>query len=113
MLPMGTIMACCMFLGFFMGLPVSSIRNTPAFIRKPIGYLVFTAGLWNVFWYAVQHLTEFWGQAALVSGILMIVTAFYIINETRVPPFLQKIRPLVLVLLLACGLLYGITIYRL
>ena len=113
MLPMGTIMALCMLLGFILALPLTSVRNTPAFIRKPVGYLVMIAGLWNVFWYAVQHLTQFWGQAALVSGVLMIVTAFYIINETRVPPFLQKIRPLVLILLLACGLLYAITIYRL
>lgn len=113
MLPMGTIMAFCMLVGFIMGLPFTSIRSSPAFIRKPIGYIVLAAGLWNVFWYAIQHLNQFWGQAALVSGVLMIVTAFYIINESRVPQFLLKIRPVVLLLLLACGLLYAITIYRL
>ena len=113
MLPMGSIMALCMLVGFIMGLPLASIRNLPTFLRKPIGYIVLAAGLWNVFWYAAQHLTQFWGQAALVSGVLMIATAFYIINESRVPTFLQKIRPLVLLLLLACGLLYAITIYRL
>ncbi len=74
MLPMGTIMACCMFIGFFMSLPLASVRNLPAFVRQPIGYIFLAAGLWNVFWYAVQHMTEFWGQAALVSGILMIIT---------------------------------------
>jgi len=113
MLPMGTIMAVSMFIGFFMGLPLPSIKNLPIFVRKPLGYFVLAAGFWNVFWYAAQNLTHFWGQAALISGILMMITSFYIINETRLPTFLQKLRPLVLLLLLACALLYAITIARL
>ncbi len=109
MLPMGTIMACSMFLGLILAV----FENLPAPIRKPLGVVVLAAGLWNVCWYAVQHLTEFWGQAALISGVLMIITAFYIINPSRLPGVLLKLKPLVLLLLLGCGLLYGITIYRL
>ncbi|MGY8869216.1 MAG: hypothetical protein ACKVJE_02140 [Pseudomonadales bacterium] len=116
MLPMGTIMAGCMALGllFATRLPVlRTVQKLPAWFRKTMAFVVFAAGSWNVFWYAMRHFTEFWGTAALISGCLMLLTSAYIFNAKCLPRFLQKMRPGVLFLLLCCAVLYGVTIYRL
>ncbi|MFT5707332.1 MAG: hypothetical protein ACI9ES_001623 [Oceanospirillaceae bacterium] len=116
MLPMGTIMAGCMVLGviFTSQLPVlKRLQALPSFILKAVASIVLFAGLWNVLWYASQHLGEFWGNAALVSGALMIVTASYTLLPSKLPAVLIKIRGLVLSALFACSFLYGFTIYNL
>lgn len=116
MLPMGTIMTGCMLTGvlFATRLPVlRPLQKLPAWFRKTIALVVFAAGSWNVFWYALRHITEFWGVAALISGCLLLLTSAYIFNASCLPRFLQKIRPGVLFLLLCCAVLYGVTIYRL
>ena len=116
MLPMGTIMTGCMLTGllFATRLPVLRILQTsPAWLRKIVAFVVFAAGSWNVFWYALRHISEFWGVAALVSGCLMLLTSAYILKAKWLPRFLQKMRPGVLFLLLCCAVLYGVTIYRL
>ncbi len=116
MLPMGTTMTSSMVIGllFSSRLPVlNSFNKLPVTVRKSARAIVFLAGCWNVFWYGVQHPTEFWGVAALVSGSLMLVTSFYIYGESRLPSVLRRLRPVVQVALLACVLLYGVTIYHL
>ncbi|SFF82454.1 hypothetical protein SAMN05216175_101239 [Neptunomonas qingdaonensis] len=116
MLPMGTIMAGSMLTGLLLAtrLPVlRRLQKLPAWFRNTLAFVVFAAGSWNVFWYALRHLDEFWGVAALVSGCLMLLTSAYIVNAKCLPRFLQKIRPGVLFLLLCCSVLYGVTIYRL
>ena len=115
-LPMGTIMVVCMLLAllFTTRLPVINVlQKSPALLRWPIAGVVLLAGLWNVFWYALRHLTEFWGIAALVSGLLMLIAAAYIAINSGLPAWLQKVRPVILLLLTACMLLYAITIFRL
>lgn len=113
MLPMGTIVAACMFAGVLVAARLPLLRRLPTFFNKLIGVLVLAAGLWNVFWYALRHLTEFWGFSALVSGLLLIITSLYILNFSALPKFLVRLRPVVLVLLFLYGLLYAITIARL
>jgi len=115
MLPMGTIMAASMLLGviFATRLPVLSlVQKLPQVIIKGVAVLVFSAGLWNVFWYASQHLGERWGNAALMSGLLMLITAAYISHSHKLPSMLLSVRPLVVLALFAFSLLYGVTIYR-
>jgi len=115
-LPMGTIMVVCMLIAllFSTRLPViNMLQKSPAFLRWPIAGLVLAGGLWNVLWYALRHLTEFWSIAALVSGLLMLVAAAYIAINSGLPEWLQKVRPVILLLLTACMLLYAITIFRL
>ena len=115
MLPMGTIMAGTMLLGviFASRLPlIRSVQKLPRLLIKGVAVLVFSAGLWNVLWYASQHLGERWGNAAGMSGLLMLLTAGYISNSGKLPALLLKIRPLVVLALFAFSLLYGITIYR-
>ena len=116
MLPMGTIMTVSMVIAvlFSSRLPLlSKLQNMPVMLRNFVSVLVLLAGCWNVFWYGLRHLTEFWGIAALVSGSLMLITSVYIYNAEKLPAFLQKARPLVLLLLAACACLYGVTIYNL
>lgn len=115
MLPMGTIMATSMVIAVFSAtrLPmIGLIQKLPETIKKLIAGYVFLAGSWNVLWYASQHITEFWGQAALVSGVLMWLSAGYIGWSDRLPNWLHTMRPLVLLSLTGCALLYGITIYQ-
>ncbi len=111
MLPMGTIVAVCMFIGVLAG--SGALKWLPQVVLKILGALVLAAGLWNTFWYGVQHLTAFWGQAALGSGILLIISGLYVLRPSMLPAFLIRLKPLVLILLLGCGLLYAITIARL
>ncbi len=113
MIPMGTVMTVCMILGVIMGSKPPAVSHFPHSLQRATGLVVLVAGVWNVFWYGLQHLTEFWGLAALISGILMMVTATYILDEKSVPQGLHKLRPWVLLSLLACALTYGITIARL
>ncbi|MEH6344829.1 MAG: hypothetical protein V7785_07085 [Bermanella sp.] len=113
MLPMGTIMTVSMLVAVLFAAYLPVLNRLAPMLRKLISAWVFLAGTWNVFWYGVQHLTEFWGIAALVSGALMLVTAAYIYNADILPVFVQKTRPLVLLLLVACACLYGVTIYNL
>ena len=113
---MGTIMTACMAIGllFATRLPVvRELQKLPVFLTKIVAVVVFLAGSWNIFWYALQHLNEFWGVAALVSGVLMLLTAAYIFNSKLLPRVLQQVRPVVLFLLLCCSVIYGVAIYQL
>jgi len=110
---MGTVITFCMFAGLIVAAPAPYVDRAPRAFRVSVGYVVLAAGLWNVLWYSVRHITEFWGMAALASGGLLILTAFFIIAPNRLPGILRKARPLVLLLLFGCALLYAITIARL
>tara|TARA_R110001583_G_scaffold28426_2_gene100880 strand:+ start:18222 stop:18572 length:351 start_codon:yes stop_codon:yes gene_type:complete len=116
MLPMGTIVTVCMLIAllFTTRLPIlKQIQNLPRALKRAVSLLVFVIGSWNVFWYALRNINEFWGQAALVSGLLMMITSFYVLDAHRLPSALNKLRPLVLLILLCFAILYAITIYQL
>ena len=110
---MGTIMAACMFVGLILSAPVGLIKKIPLMLRKMGASVVLAGGLWNLLWYGLQHVTEFWGLAALASGSLMIVTALYVIKPTALPKWLMLAKPVILSFLLVCAMLYAITIARL
>ena len=110
MLPMGTIVTCCMFAGLLFGANIPLMQNCPGWIRKTVAVIVMAAGLWNVLWYALQHPAEFWGLAALASGILMILTSLYILDWQRLPEGLRKFKPVALVILLGYALMYTVNI---
>jgi hypothetical protein len=113
MLPMGTIVTVCMLVGLIVAAPIALIKKLPLLLRKACACVVLAAGLWNVLWYGLQHLTEFWGIAALISGVLMITAAGYVLIPSRLPGWIQTLRPIILSLLLGCAMLYAITIARL
>jgi len=108
MIPMGTVMTVCMFGGLLMVLP--PLNKSPVLLRKLVAFILLAAGLWNLLWYASQHLTEFWGLAALVSGALMIITATYTIKPGLLPALMIHVKPLVLLLLAGCAFGYAIKI---
>jgi len=116
MLPMGTIVAICMLLGIIAAVVLPTISTTgklSGIAKSLIAGITLAAGCWNFFWYGLQHVTEFWGQMALLSGLLMIVTALYIAKPATLPAWLLSIKPLVLIALLLCMLKYAHTIYHL
>ena len=51
--------------------------------------LALLAGLWNAFWHGVRHLGEMWGNAAFMSGLLMIFTSLLLLKTW---PFAAKIN---------------------
>lgn len=115
MLPMGSIVTVCMFVGLvyaMLQMFVKPIRQLPGLLHTLVGGIVLLAGAWNVFWYAFRNITEFWGIAALVSGVALMLTGYCIIRVQTVPTNLKKLMPIILLILLGCMLLYGITIYR-
>ena len=113
MLPMGTIVTCCMFAGLLATTPSPISKHCPSYLLKCVAAIVLAAGLWNVLWYSTQHLFEFWGQMALISGIAMIITSLYVLIPSRTPALVRRIKPFVLLVLFACAMTYAITIARL
>jgi hypothetical protein len=113
MLPMGTIVTVCMLIGLVVAAPLALINKLPPLLRKACACVVLAAGLWNVLWYGLRHLFEFWGMAALLSGVLMITTAAYVLIPSRLPGWIRTLKPAILIMLSGCALLYAITIARL
>lgn len=115
-MPMGTIITLCMLIGILASLPgVLSGRWSvlPRWLAIPVGALVGVAGAWNTFWHGIRHPGEFWGQAALVSGCIMMLTALYLLRPENLPQWLKSVKPVVVLALVGCFLVYAITIYRL
>ncbi len=109
-LPMGTIMTVCMLIGLVFSAPyvlVPSLKPLPKALAITVGLIVMLAGIWNTFWHGLQNLENFWGQAAAVSGVFMMMTSLYIMR------YEFPVRLLVFLGLLACFLVYAITIHRL
>lgn len=115
-MPMGTIVTACMLLGLLAALPHTISRQLtayPTFIRWPVAILVGSAGAWNTFWHGLRNLDNFWGVMALLSGLLMMLVAFYLSNAKGLPRGLSVARPWVLLALFGFMLKYALTIYHL
>ena len=126
---MGIVVTIFMFLGLLMVSPLTWLslgakRQNKA-IANFIGFGLLLAGIWNAFWHGLRFLQDFWGLAALASGVFMIVIAIIILNcyassqvanHPVVTSIYKVIKPLCyvwLVGLLASFLLYSITLIRL
>jgi len=115
-MPMGTIVTVCMLIGLLFSAPYalnSKLKPLPGIVATAVGALVFVAGAWNTFWHGIRNVTNFWGLAALVSGMFMMLTAIYIVQLKSLPAGVYRFRLVVLVGLLLFFLLYAITIVRL
>jgi len=116
MLPMGTVMAGCMLVGA-VAVGTASLPSRrdapPDRLLHAAGIVVGLGGLWNTLWYGLRHVGEFWGHAALGSGLLMLLAAACLLVPGRLPRTLLAIRPLLALGLAGCALLYGVAIYRL
>lgn len=112
MLPMGTVMAACLLIGAI-GMSVVFRLPRPAVIG--LGLLLEAAGIWNAFWYGLQHFSELWGQMALWSGLVMLASGAFCLRMAK-PEFVAKFRKLVwpaVVLMAGFGGVYAWTIYNL
>jgi len=115
-MPMGTIVTVCMLIGLLFSVPYAlngRLKRLPDIVAWLVGALVFVAGGWNTFWHGLRNLNNFWGIAALISGVFMMLTAIYIMQIRSLPKGLRRIRLIVLAGLFLCFLLYAITIARL
>lgn len=112
-IPMGTIVTLCMLLTVLFTSRLAN-RLSPKGLLVTIGGLATAAGLWNVLWYAVRNIGEFWGTMALGSGLTMIALGVtLIVPAVRLPGWLNKIRPVLVFVLLGFALYYAQTIYKL
>ena len=116
-IPMGTVVAVCMFVTilFVHRIPgISLNRLTPRPLLRVVGVVTGAAGLWNVLWYGLRHIGEFWGYMALGSGVLMtLLSALLVLAPSSQPPLLNKLRPFAIIALLGFALKYAMTLYSL
>lgn len=114
---MGTVVTVCMVIcvAFANQLPAGALNSrTPRFILRIIGIVCALAGLWNILWYASRHITEFWGQMALGSGLLLCaLSTLLVLPPESAPSQLEKARHPMIILLAAFAAYYAWTIYKL
>ncbi|MGH1542215.1 MAG: hypothetical protein ACRBHB_17435 [Arenicella sp.] len=122
---MGIVVTIVMLLGL-MAMLSSRVTALAWMQRKPntriIILLLIVLGIWNSLWHGLRHLDSFWGIAGLISGIFMLLTALLLsadkngIQQSMVYPAYKAIKPiswLIVFGLLACFLLYAITLIQL
>ena len=116
-IPMGTVVTATMLIGtlFAYQAPSGGLnRFVPKVLTKVVGFILGAAGLWNVLWYGLRNLTEFWGHMALGSGVVMVaVSTLLLLPAERIPRFITRLRPVLLILLAGYGAYYAWTIYNL
>lgn len=79
--------------------------------------LLLVLGLWNVFWHGINNMDDFWGWAALGSGIVMLLSARIIFLEhlslrDGFGPVNTSFRTAVVGFLSVFFLLYAVTIVQ-
>lgn len=116
-IPMGTVVTICMIVCviFSNRLPNGALNTrTPTTLLRIIGCICAAAGLWNILWYATRHITQFWGQMAFGSGLLLCaLSALLIVPPGNAPAGLEKVRQAMVVALAVFAAFYGWTIYNL
>ncbi len=126
---MGIVMTVFMLLGIVLlspWLPAGMEQWRATGVRtQPLAMLLLLAGAWNTFWHGLRNLDNFWGIAAVVSGLLMMAAAALLlaagrasVTDTNAPspamaPPRDRWRISVLAGLVACFLLYAMTLIRL
>ncbi len=118
---MGIVVAVSMLLGLII------LRPTPWRShhreKQDLRLVTFTTaslvifGLWNVLWYGLRHLSYFWGWAAIISGLTMLVAAMIIFMERSNPlsateSWLGAARGTVVLVLALSFVLYAVTIIQ-
>lgn len=100
---MGIVMAIIMLLGV-LALINKRWKNNVTSIVLLLG------GLWNLLWYGLRHTSSFWGNSAIITGILMVLAALHLLGILKLSKGGNKFYALCLT---AGFLLYSITIIQL
>jgi hypothetical protein len=126
---MGIVVTVFMLLGLLAACPyplrvLSFFQGKPQ-LKQAIGIGLMLTGLWNSLWFGLRHWSEFWGLAALGSGLCMIVVACVLLwpvpsalgsqgsAAEQVGRTAKRLAPVALAGLLAAFLLYSISLIRL
>ena len=126
---MGIVVCVFMLLGLLMASPWVPpgwrvLRSKPGLVDGLASGLLL-AGLWNLLWYGLRHLTDFWGIAAMVSGAFMMGVAILLLFEhgsdawrsqamaVRTHSALKPLAAALVVGLALCFVLYAVTLVRL
>ena len=124
---MGIVVTIVMLFGLVILRPTpwrSSLTLEPnmAFVAVAIVSLL-VCGLWNFLWFGLRHLSEFWGWAAIISGLAMILSAQLIITQHIVAQHsdrfnllgtrLLKVKGVIISTLALSFVLYTVTIIQL
>ncbi len=118
---MGIVMTVAMLLGLIVLRPTPWSNDVKG--QQDLRLVTFTAavlvlsGVWNVVWYGLRHVPEFWGWAAIVSGVSMLLAALIIFRERSNPlsgteSWLGAIKGFVVLVLAVCFMLYAVTIVQ-
>ena len=86
---MGIVMTFFMVVILLLKVP-SPIRDRLQSYQGHLALLALLAGAWNVFWYGAQNLGESWGNAALVSGLLMMLISLPLLQVNHWPSLLKR-----------------------
>lgn len=115
---MGIVVSIIMLVGL-----LAQMRCSERVLQNPVvltsGYwLLFLGGCWNAGWYGLQNLSHFWGQIAIVSGLLMILTGIRLrVNRDQQQLVLTRSSSIyawaLWAALLGCFLVYAIALIRL
>lgn len=104
---MGIVVTAAMLLGLI-AYVTRALSNRFIGLVRVSAWALGLAGLWNILWYGMRHLETFWGQAAIISGFVMLLAALNLINTRTLLP-----RSVIFTALLASFLLYAVTLIRL
>ncbi len=131
---MGIVVTVFMLLGLLLLLPLSAVKPLARLQEKKrqkvesvhfVGIGLFVAGAWNSFWHGLRFLDYFWGVAAVVSGLFMMLTAVIILKRyghgfNIIKPLLDHVYRVIsplsfiwVVGLLLSFLLYSVTLVQL
>lgn len=79
---MGIVIAVVMLLGALALSPLPGLGwglvAQRAGLTRALALALLAAGAWNALWHGLRHLQQFWGLAALVSGVLMSFAALLV-----------------------------------
>lgn len=127
---MGIVVTLFMLLALLLVSPIPVVNLKKCMHIKGlvsfIGFGLLCMGLWNALWFGIRHWHLFWGQAALVSGLCMVVLAVFIIHKhnlikegalsvlfKRISVLLQPVYIVFLLGLLVSFFLYFVTLIQL
>ena len=81
---MGIVVTIFMTLILFLSVP-GPVERTLKKFQYSIFLVAFLLGAWNAFWYGAQHIYDFWGMAAMISGVLMMLTSLSNVSLENAP----------------------------
>jgi hypothetical protein len=106
----GIVVTIIMFLGVALLLRNSSLPAKQLVLSI---WVLLLGGVWNALYYGLQHLNQFWGQAAFVSGLFMCAASGLLYLQMKSKKVSSAVRIAVMCGLLLCLLLYAVTLIQL